>query len=101
MHRLISTGLVAAAVACSLTACRKETAPELQTTSGVQTLHDTIGQQGWVPFRVEGYELSGQSFYTSLWYYQPGTGYYIHSHLTREQLLNRRSQFFRDKWACL
>ncbi|MEO6724822.1 MAG: serine hydrolase [Blastocatellia bacterium] len=53
--------------------------------AGMQQLHDTIGQQGWVPHRVEGYELSGQSFYTSLWYYQPGKGYYIHSHMTREQ----------------
>lgn len=55
------------------------------TSAGMQTLHDTIGQQGWVPHRVEGYELNGQSHYTSLWYYQPGKGYYIHSKMTREE----------------
>jgi beta-lactamase class A len=61
--------------------------------AGMQTLHDTIGQQGWVPHRVEGYELSGQSFYTSLWYYQPGKGYFIHSHMTREQYDDKLAEY--------
>jgi beta-lactamase class A len=61
--------------------------------AGQQTLHDTIGQQGWVPHRVEGYEINGQSFYTSIWYYQPSKGYYIHSRLTREQYQDKLDQY--------
>ena len=67
--------------------------------AGMQTLHDTIGEQGWVPHRVEGYEISGQSFYTSIWYYQPNKGYHIHSHLTREQYQAKLDQYkVNDYW---
>lgn len=50
----------------------------------MQTLHDTIGQQGWAPHRIEGYEMSGDSRFISLWY-KPGQTYYWHSKMTREQ----------------
>jgi len=55
------------------------------TRPGMQNLVDTIGQQGWVPHRVEAYEVSGESRYISIWYYQPGTGYRMHNKMTRSQ----------------
>jgi hypothetical protein len=61
--------------------------------NGQQNLRNTIGQQGFVPHRVEGYEISGASFYTSIWYYQPNKNYYIHSHLTREQYQDKLDQY--------
>ncbi len=51
----------------------------------MQTLVDTIGQQGWVPHRVEAYESSDESRYVSIWYYQPGTGYHMHSKMRSQQ----------------
>jgi beta-lactamase class A len=53
--------------------------------AGIQTLVDTIGQQGWVPHRVEAYESSGDSYYVSIWYYQPGVGYRMHNKMTSQQ----------------
>lgn len=61
--------------------------------AGMQNLHDTIGQQDWVPHRVEGYELNGSSHYISIWYYQPNKGYLIHSHMTREQYQDKFDQY--------
>lgn len=55
------------------------------TRPGMQTLVDTVGQQGWVPHRVEAYESSDESRYVSIWYYQPGTGYHMHNKMTRQQ----------------
>lgn len=67
--------------------------------AGMQTLRDTIGQQGWVPHRVEGYDLNGASFYTSIWYYQPNKGYYIHSRMTRDQYQDKLDQYkVQDYW---
>jgi len=53
--------------------------------AGMQNLVDTIGQQGWVPHRVEAYESSDDSFYASIWYYQPGVGYRMHNKMTSQQ----------------
>lgn len=55
------------------------------TRPGMQNLVDTVGQQGWVPHRVEAYESNDESRYVSIWYYQPGTGYYMHNKMTRQQ----------------
>ncbi|HXG67387.1 MAG TPA: serine hydrolase, partial [Blastocatellia bacterium] len=55
------------------------------TKAEMQQLVDTIGQQGWVPQRIEGYAVGNQSRYISLWYLQPGQGYRLHSRLTRAQ----------------
>lgn len=67
--------------------------------AGMQTLRDTIGQQGWVPHRVEGYDLNGSPHYVSIWYYQPNKGYIIHSHLTREQYKDKLDQYkVNDYW---
>ena len=55
-----------------------------KTKAQMQTLHDTIGQEGWAPHRIEGYEISGDSRFISLWY-MPGQKYYWHSKMTREQ----------------
>ena len=67
--------------------------------AGMQNLHDTIGQQGWAPHRVEGYELGGASHYTSIWYYRPNKGYIIHSHLTRQQYQDKLDQYkVQDYW---
>lgn len=63
------------------------------TYAGMQILHDGIGQQGWVPHRVEGYEVNGQSYYTSIWYYQPGAGYIIHSRMTYQQYQDHFSNY--------
>src|SRR5262245_28237388 len=37
------------------------------TMDDMQDLHDTIGQEGWRPHRIEGYESSGQSRFISVW----------------------------------
>lgn len=55
------------------------------TRPGMQTLVDTVGKNGWVPHRVEAYEDNNDSRYVSIWYYQPGTGYYMHNKMTRAQ----------------
>lgn len=55
------------------------------TRAGMQNLVDTIGQQGWVPHRVEAYDVDGESRYISIWYYQPGTGYRMHNRMTRSE----------------
>lgn len=55
------------------------------TFAGMQTLASTIGEQGWVPHRIEGYEYAGQPHYTSIWHYQPGTGYNFHVKMTNAQ----------------
>ncbi len=55
------------------------------TRPGMQTLVDTVGQEGWVPHRVEAYESNDESRYVSIWYHQPGTGYYMHNKMTRQQ----------------
>jgi beta-lactamase class A len=55
------------------------------TKDDMQTLHDTIGQRGWRPHRIEGYELSGQSRFISVWYYLPNSAYIWHSRLTEAQ----------------
>jgi beta-lactamase class A len=55
------------------------------TRAGMQNLVDTIGQQGWVPHRVEAYTIGGESRYLSIWYYQPGTSCKMHNKMTREQ----------------
>jgi beta-lactamase class A len=51
----------------------------------MQMLCDTIGQQGWIPHRVEAYASGAESIYVSIWYYQPGVGYRMHNKMTREQ----------------
>jgi beta-lactamase class A len=53
------------------------------TRPGMQELADTIGKQGWVPHRVEAYDVGGQSHYISIWYSQPGTGYAMHNQMDR------------------
>jgi beta-lactamase class A len=60
------------------------TYPDL-TVAQMQTLHDTIGQNGWRPHRIEGYDIGGQSRYISVWYHQPGVGAKWHSKLTPAQ----------------
>ena len=55
------------------------------TKANMQFLHDTIGQAGWRPHRIEGYDLGGNSNYISLWYFLPNASYYWHSKMTREQ----------------
>lgn len=55
------------------------------TLSGMQYLHDTIGQNGWRPHRIEGYTFGGQSRFASIWYYQPGTSAIWHSKMTQAQ----------------
>jgi beta-lactamase class A len=55
------------------------------TRAGMQNLVDTVGSQGWVPHRVEAYESNDESRYVSIWYHQPGTGYYMHNKMTRQQ----------------
>jgi beta-lactamase class A len=51
----------------------------------MQNLVDGIGQQGWIPHRVEAYESSDDSYYVSIWYYQPGAGYHMHNKMTSQQ----------------
>lgn len=55
------------------------------TKDDMQNLHDTIGQRGWRPHRIEGYESNGQSRFISVWYYLPGASYYWHSKLTQAE----------------
>jgi beta-lactamase class A len=68
------------------------------TMDDMQDLHDTIGQEGWRPHRIEGYESGGQSRFISVWYYLPKAGYIWHSKLTEAQYQDRfdtyRSQGF-------
>ena len=52
---------------------------------GMQELVDTIGEQGWVPRRVEAYLIGGDSHYISIWEHAPGEGYRMHNKMTREQ----------------
>lgn len=46
MYRLISTGFVACALALAFSGCGKQTAPELQTTTGVQPLQQPTAVTG-------------------------------------------------------
>jgi beta-lactamase class A len=55
------------------------------TMDGMQDLHDTIGQEGWRPHRIEGYESGGQSRFISVWYYLPTVSYIWHSKMTEAQ----------------
>lgn len=59
----------------------------------MQTLHDTIGQNGWRPHRIEGYAVNGQSYFVSLWYYLPGAHYIWHSKLTKEQYADKFEEY--------
>jgi beta-lactamase class A len=59
------------------------------TKNDMQNLHDTIGQQGWRPHCIEGYESNGQSRFISVWYYLPNDGYLWHSKLTEAQYQNK------------
>ena len=53
--------------------------------NAMQQLHDTIGQNGWRPHRIEGYEMNGQSQFVSVWYFLPNANYNWHSKLTKNQ----------------
>jgi beta-lactamase class A len=63
------------------------------TKANMQFLHDTIGQAGWRPHRIEGYDLGGDSKYISLWYHLPNASYYWHSKLTKEQYDDHFDQY--------
>jgi len=56
-----------------------------RTLAQMQTLHDTLGPQGWRPHRIEGYTSGGVSRFASVWYYLPGTSYIWHSKMTQAQ----------------
>jgi beta-lactamase class A len=66
---------------------------------GMQSLVDTIGQQGWVPHRVEAYESSDDSYYVSIWYQQPGTGYRMHNKMTSQQYDDHLNSYKQDGYA--
>lgn len=69
--------------------------------AGMQTLVDTIGQQGWVPHRVEAYESSGDSYYVSIWYYQPGVGYHMHNRITSQEYNDYLNSYAAEGYAPL
>lgn len=56
-----------------------------QTMAQMQALHDTIGQNGWHPHRIEGYTAGGVSRFVSVWHYLPGASYVWHSKMTQAQ----------------
>lgn len=59
----------------------------------MQLLHDTIGQNGWRPQRIEGYVIGGQSRFISIWYHKPNTGSIWHSKMTRAQYDTRLADY--------
>ncbi len=63
------------------------------TMDDMQDLHDTIGQEGWRPHRIEGYESGGQSRFISVWYYLPNAGYFWHSKLTAAQYQDKFDEY--------
>lgn len=65
------------------------------TLAQMQTLHDTIGQNGWRPHRIEGYTVSGVSRFVSVWHYLPNAGYIWHSKMTQAQYQGHLD----DYWA--
>jgi beta-lactamase class A len=65
----------------------------------MQNLVDGIGQQGWVPHRVEAYESSDDSYYVSIWYYQPGVGYRMHNKMTSQQYDSYLDSYKLDGYA--
>jgi beta-lactamase class A len=67
--------------------------------AGMQTLVDTIGQQGWVPHRVEAYESSDESYYVSIWYYQPGVGYRMHNKMTSQEYNGHLNNYQQDGYV--
>jgi len=68
------------------------TYPDL-TLAQMQTLADTIGQNGWRPYRIEAYAIGGQSRFISVWYHQPGVGAYWHSKLTAAQYQDKFNDY--------
>lgn len=63
------------------------------TLAGMQLLHDTIGQNGWTPHRIEAYTVGGQSRFASVWYYQPGVSKIWHSKMTQAQYQDKLEDY--------
>jgi beta-lactamase class A len=66
------------------------------TRDGMQTLVDTIGQDGWVPDCVEAYESYDESRYVSVWYHQPNKPYRMHNKMTRAQYDAHLNEYEQD-----